>query len=66
MYINAMTLYFLVPKVRNHNIEKFRRVKKIGRARGGGKDNWKGKINLIVKENSSFEISVYHHMIYEY
>ena len=66
-------LHFLVPKVGEYNIEKGQRGRENGKEKKGGENRrsergrrgyYGNKVNPLVRENSDFEVSVYHHIIY--
>ncbi len=56
-----MMLQPLVTKVRKHNMEKVSKVERMERVR----EVEKAIINLVVRENSDSEASVYHHIIFK-
>ncbi len=60
--------------MREHNIKRVSGVEKMGKVKRSGengenKRSGKGyqgnKVNLLVRENSGFEVNVYHHIIYK-
>lgn len=57
---------FFSLKSRRSQFKKVQRSEKDGKSQRDREGHWVGKINLVVRKNSSFEISIYHYIIYGY